>query len=115
MSENVKLMAGEYLLREGGESSEMYYLQTGTLAVLKRKGSIEHQIGTIGPGELVGEMSFLDKQPRSATVQAMTECVLVMIPSEKLEGTLASLPKWFTVLQNTLLERLRKANARIRI
>lgn len=115
MSESIRLNPGEYLLREGEESTEMYYLQSGTLAVFKRKGDKEHQIGTIISGELVGEMSFLDKHPRSASVQAMTESVLVIIPSDKLDGTLAGLPKWFTALLHTLLDRLRKANARIKI
>lgn len=110
-----KLLAGEFLLHEGEESSEMYYLQSGTLTVLKRKGDSQQTLGTISAGELVGEMSFLDKQPRSATVKAVTESVLIVIPHEKLESTLESLPKWFTALQNTLLDRLRKANARIKI
>ena len=55
-------MPNEYLIREGEESTEMYYLQSGTLAIFKRKGDQEHQIGTIIAGELVGEMSFLDKK-----------------------------------------------------
>lgn len=113
--ETVILMPGEFLLHEGEDSSEMYYLQSGTLAVLKRKGEAVQQIGTIITGELVGEMSFLDKQPRSASVKAMTESTLVVIPHEKLETTLNGLPKWFTALLHTLLDRLRKANARIRI
>ena len=115
MSETKRLMANEYLMREGEESSEMYYVQSGTLAVFKRRGDGEHQIGTIISGELVGEMSFLDKQPRSATVKALGECVLVVIPPEKLEQTLQTMPKWFSALLFTLTERLRKANARIRI
>ena len=114
-NESIRLSPGEYLLYEGEESSEMYYLQSGTLAVFKRKGDKENQIGTIISGELVGEMSFLDKQPRSASVKAMTDSVLVIVPHEKLEATLNGLPKWFTALLNTLLERLRKANARVRI
>lgn len=113
--ESIKLNPGDFLLHEGDESSEMYYLQSGTLAVLKRKGDTQHQIGTIISGELVGEMSFLDKSPRSATVKAMTEATLVVIPNEKLDATLNALPKWFTALLYTLLDRLRKANARIRI
>lgn len=113
--ETVILMPGEYLLHEGEDSSEMYYLQSGTLAVFKRKGEAVQQIGTIITGELVGEMSFLDKQPRSASVKAMTESTLIVIPHEKLESTLNGLPKWFTALLHTLLDRLRKANARIRI
>lgn len=115
MSETLKLMANEYLMREGEESTEMYYLQSGTLAVFKRKGDQEFQIGTIIAGELVGEMSFLDKNPRSASVKAMSECVLVVVPLEKLEHTISTMPKWFGALLNTLTDRLRKANARIRI
>lgn len=115
MSDTVRLMPNEYLVREGEESTEMYYLQSGTLAVFKRRGDQEHQIGTIISGELVGEMSFLDKNPRSASVKAMSECLLVVVPLEKLEHTLETMPKWFSALLHTLTDRLRKANARIRI
>ena len=114
-NESIKLNPGDYLLREGEKSTEMYYLQSGTLAVFKRKGEKENQIGTIISGELVGEMSFLDKEPRSASVKAMTESILVVVPHEKLEATLNGLPKWFTALLHTLLDRLRKANARVRV
>lgn len=115
MSETVKLMANTYLMREGDESTELYYLQSGTLAVFKRKGDQEHQIGTIIAGELVGEMSFLDKHPRSASVKAMSDSLLVVIPVDKFEQTLSTMPKWFSALFHTLTDRLRKANARIRI
>lgn len=115
MSDLIKLIPNQYLIREGEESTEMYYVKSGTLGVYKRKGDQEFQIGTIISGELVGEMSFLDKNPRSASVKAMGECVLVVVPLEKLEHTLSSMPKWFTALLNTLVERLRKANARVRI
>lgn len=115
MSETIRLMPNEYLMREGEESTEMYYVQSGTLAVFKRKGDQEHQIGTIIAGELVGEMSFLDQNPRSASVKAMSESLLVVVPFEKLEHTLSTMPKWFSALLHTLTDRIRKANARIRI
>ena len=113
--ESIKLLTGDFLLHEGEESTEMYYLQSGTLSVLKRKGDTVQQIGTIISGELVGEMSFLDKAPRSASVKALTDSILVVVPLDKLESTLESQPKWFTALLHTLTDRLRKANARIRI
>lgn len=113
--ETLKLNPGEVLMYEGEESKEMYYIQSGTLAVFKRKGDKENQIGTIISGELVGEMSFMDKAPRSATVKAMTEAVLVVIPRDNFESTIRTMPKWFSALLATLLDRLRKANARIKI
>ncbi len=114
-TETILLQPEEMLVREGEESSVMYYINSGSMAVFKRKGPAEQQIGTIYAGELVGEMSFLDKQPRSATVRAITECELVVIRGEKLDELLDKLPRWYRVLLVTLVERLRKANARIKI
>jgi CRP/FNR family cyclic AMP-dependent transcriptional regulator len=111
----LELKAGEYLVRENEESSQMFYLQSGSLGVFKVKGGSEQQIGTIYSGELVGEMSFLDKQPRSASVKAIGEVKLLVIPSEKFEVYFQDQPAWYRALINTLLERLRKANTRIRI
>jgi len=114
--ELIKLAAGEYALREGEESNHLFYVQIGTLAVLQYRGNgSEQQIGTIYKGEVVGEMSFLDKAPRSASVKAMTDCELLMIRREKFEKDLLKLPIWFQALINTSLDRLRKANKRVKI
>ena len=111
----IELKAGEYLIREGEESAQMYYLQSGSMAVYKVKGGAENQIGTIYSGELVGEMSFLDKEPRSASVKAISEAKLLVIPFEKFEKYFDAQPSWYKALINTLLTRLRKANTRIRV
>lgn len=115
MSDTIVVEQNEFLIREGEESNTMYYLSSGTMAVFKIKGGTEQQIGTIYSGELVGEMSFLDDQPRSASVKAMSECELSVIPRTKLDAYFKGQPKWFQALVTTLLERLRKANSRIRI
>ena len=115
MSEIKNLSAGEYLIRENEESTEMYFLQKGTCAVFKRQGDAEKQIGTIYAGELVGEMSFLDREPRSASIKAISECELLAIPIAKFEKYFDEQPSWYKALVNTLLDRLRKANNRIRV
>lgn len=114
MADNINLRPNEFLVREGEESANMYYLQSGTLAVYKRKGDVERQIGTIYAGELVGEMSFLDKKPRSASVRAIQECSLVIVPIDKFQKYLDNQPPWFGALITTLLDRLRRANTRIK-
>ena len=114
-ADEIHLRTGEYLLREGEESSQMYYIQSGSLAVFKVKGGAEQQIGTLYKGELVGEMSFLDKEPRSASIKAIGDCTLTVIPSEKFERFLDKQPNWFRALIFTLLDRLRRANARIHV
>jgi CRP/FNR family transcriptional regulator, cyclic AMP receptor protein len=115
MSETRVLAPNEYLIRENDESTEMFLLQSGTLAVLKRQGDAEKQIGTIYSGELVGEMSFLDRSPRSASVRAMTDSELAIIPIAKFEKYFQDQPAWYKALVNTLLQRIRKANCKIRV
>jgi CRP-like cAMP-binding protein len=114
-TELLEISSGEYLMREGEESNQMYYIQSGSLAVFKVKGGSEKQIGTIYAGELVGEMSFLDSEPRSASIKAISDAVLLVIPNEKFQAVFNAQPKWYRALVNTMLERLRKANTRIRV
>jgi CRP-like cAMP-binding protein len=110
-----QIVKDEYLLRENESSNEMYFLQNGTLGVFKNKGGVEKQIGTVYSGEVVGEMSFLDGEPRCASVKALSDCDLIVIERDKFEKSLSGLPTWYKALVNTLLERLRKANQRIKI
>lgn len=105
----------KFLIHEGENSTQMYYLVKGTMGVFKRKGDGLAQIGNILEGEIVGEMSFLDKAPRSASVKALVDCELIEIPHEKFEAFFKSQPAWYQALVHTLLDRLRRANARIRV
>jgi len=109
------LKKDDFLIHEGDKSTQMYYLVKGTLGVYKRKGDGLTQIGNVLEGEIVGEMSFLDEAPRSASVKALVDCELVEIPHEKFEDFFKTLPVWYQALIHTLLDRLRRANARIRV
>jgi CRP-like cAMP-binding protein len=113
MSEILHLKANDILMREGEASTSMYYLQKGSLNVTKKKGEKEVQIGIVTEGELVGEMSFIDNHPRSATVSAIDECTLIIVPREKFQQILDTNPKWMISLLKGLIERLRKAKSLI--
>lgn len=115
MGSLVKLSANQILLKEGEHSNSMYWVQTGQLVVTKRRGSDDVVLGHIYSGELVGELSFLDQETRSATVKAVTECDLIQIPQETIDNIFKTQPKWLEILVKTLAERLRKANARIKV
>ena len=109
------LKPNQVLLKEGEHSSSLYWVQSGQLVVTKKRGSEDIILGHIFSGELVGEISFLDNESRSATVKALTECDLIEIPRDTFDKIFATQPKWLEILVKTLAERLRKANARIKI
>lgn len=109
------LLEDTFLMREGEQSSEMYLLISGKLAVLKKKGNVEKKLGEIGPGEIVGEMSFLDQAPRSASVRALEISEILVIPRSQFLETLNSLPPWYKSIYNTIIDRLRKTSAKIKV
>ena len=111
----VDIEANKILIREGEDSHSMYLVQEGTLVVTRKEGDQDVILGYIHSGELVGEMSFLDQQPRSATVKAVTDCKLAQIPHRTIEEVLNSQPKWVDVFIKTLVTRIREADAKIKI
>ncbi len=111
----ITLSAGEVLLREGESGSIMYWVVEGTLEVSRNQEGKDVVLGTINQHELVGEMSFLDDKPRSATVTAAEECRLLPIPNGKFSEVLNSQPRWFKSLVKVLSDRLRATNLKVDI
>jgi CRP/FNR family cyclic AMP-dependent transcriptional regulator len=110
MGERISLNEGDFIIREGEPSTEMYFLISGTLIVTKDFDGEVKELGSIAKGQLVGEMSFLDKKTRSASVLAKEDSELLIIPLQKFEQTLEELPDWVRTLQTALIGRLREVN-----
>lgn len=73
--------AASVLVRHGETSSEIYALQEGGLEVRRQTPFGEFLLARLMPGEMAGELCFLDGAPRSGDVATMTESsVLVMSP-----------------------------------
>lgn len=109
-----KLKKGEVLFAEGESSRAMYFIKNGLIRIFKKKGSANIEIDTIHPGQVLGELAFLDGQPRSASGQALTDCELVEISGDVFTQTLSNMPDWLKILLKTVVGRLRAASNKIR-
>lgn len=78
-AETVHVHAGDIVFAEGDHARSLYVLTSGLLDVVKRcpnagAGAAEEcHLSPIKPGDCFGEMSFIDMQPRSATVRALED------------------------------------------
>ena len=75
-AEVVDIDAGVVVFSEGDPARSLYVLQSGALEVVKKCGDGEVRLAPVQPGECFGEMSFIDMQPRSATVRATAPSTL---------------------------------------
>ena len=64
---------GETLMREGERGECAYIIESGNVEILVRRGGQLLQIGTRGPGSILGEMAMIDDKPRTATVRALED------------------------------------------
>lgn len=109
-----KLRRGELLFSEGENSRAMYFVKTGMIRLYKKKGDSQIELDTVHAGQVVGEMAFLDGNPRSASGEALTDCTLVEVSGPTFQEVLTKMPDWLKILLKTIVSRLRTASTRIR-
>jgi CRP-like cAMP-binding protein len=70
---------GEIICSEGDEGKSMFVIQSGKVVVIKKRPEGELTLRTMTKGEIFGEIALFDHLPRSATVKAQGEAVVLSI------------------------------------
>lgn len=79
----IELTAGEVLVEQGEESTELYVLLDGVLDV---EVDGDH-LAELGPGAIVGEKAILEGGRRTATLIARTACELAVASADQVDRT----------------------------
>jgi CRP-like cAMP-binding protein len=76
--------AGETILCEGKAVQMLWVIVRGRCEVVKTmKHGGEQQLAVLEPGAIFGEMSFFSPAPHSASVRALTEVEVMLLPREE--------------------------------
>ena len=105
-----KFSAGDTILSEGDVGQSAYLITTGSVEVLVGKGTSAKRVGTLGPGEMFGEMSLIDSGPRSATVKAMADTECVVSTYAEFIASIQQHPDQAIEFMKALVRRLRQIN-----
>lgn len=101
--------AGDVVLEQGEPAKEMFFVRSGKVAVKVHGKAVEE----IAAGGMFGEMALIDHSPRSATVVAEEDSVLVPI-NERLFVVLVQDTPFFALdVMRVLVERIRLMNERL--
>jgi CRP/FNR family cyclic AMP-dependent transcriptional regulator len=106
-----RLRRGEVLFREGDSGDNLFIVTEGKVKLGKTSSDgRENLLAVLGPGQMFGELSLFDPGPRSATVTAVTDCVMQSLSHDELLEWLTGRPGVARGLLAQLGSRLRKAN-----
>jgi len=106
--EEVDVDPGTVLCDEGTVGKEFFFIIDGT-ATVRRNG---RKIATLGKGQYFGELSLLDRRPRSATVVSETDMTLLVLDQRRFNGLLDAVPALSHKLLVAMANRIREADAR---
>ncbi len=98
--------AGQLILREGETGAEFFVIASGSVAI--RHGNRTLQV--LGEGEIFGEMELIDSEPRSASVLAETDCVVVPVSEKQFLFMTSEAPYFALNVMRVLAKRLRASN-----
>ena len=107
---------GEALIKEGEKQTALYIIVKGEAKVQRDHEGFAIEISRHGPGEIFGDMSFIEGQPASATVVAGEDAeVLAFVISHTYVATLTQqnpglAARFYQSLAEILSRRLRETS-----
>jgi CRP-like cAMP-binding protein len=90
------------LVQEGDSDHDLYVITRGEAAVLKG----ERRVNTLGPGDFFGELAFLTRAPRSATVKAVTDVHLLVLGARELGNLIDREPRLARRMMEAMAKRI---------
>ena len=104
----VPLKAGAVVMKEGHIGHTAIILLSGSM-VVRRNG---RKLREVGVGEVLGEMALVDDQPRSTTIECVTDCEVFEIIGGQFRAVLDGVPEIRNHLLAVLAGRVRELDAR---
>ena len=107
-------MGGDTILRQFGQDTDLMIVLKGKAQIKTFSGDT---IAEVGPGSVLGEVSLIDHEPRSATVVSNGDSQVAIIPFDKLTEMMKHDMGMRCVMMENLAklicQRLRSANIQL--
>jgi signal transduction histidine kinase len=111
MARTVSFKPGELVFEEDSPGDALYVILDGELEVTKRRDGQDVVLAVRRAGEFIGEMSVLERAPRSASVRALQESRLLVISQSAFQTLLSCSPSAHLRVLHTMTSRLRSTES----
>jgi hypothetical protein len=106
-------LKGESVFRKGDIGAELYVIVDGEVRVHLDHGGREVTLARHGAGNVLGEMSVFDEEPRSASAQAITDTTVRVLRRDRLHAIVHEHPEVLLEFIKNLSQRLRAMDEKL--
>lgn len=110
----VVLDAGETLFEQDDSAEHLYLVLEGQVALIRRYDDGDVVLANVGPQEVIGELSMIVKEPRTASAIALEKSRMIMLHRDQLFHYFARYPGVAMELMMHLAHRLRDVTLMVR-
>jgi len=103
-----KYKDGEIIFKEESSGDWIYVIESGAVEISKKIGGEKVVMVVLKPGEIIGELGFITKTPRTATATAIGDTTVGIIDPILFEQEFNKLSPGFQAVLTRLAERLKK-------
>jgi CRP/FNR family cyclic AMP-dependent transcriptional regulator len=103
---------GTVLFRQGSKGGDLYFIIEGSVELTVRDEVTGKETVVARPGarSILGTMSFLESEPRSATAKCVSAVKAIVVSPQQREKLLTQVPEWFKALLKDMSANLRRTN-----
>jgi NTE family protein len=106
----VTVVGGQTVMQQDGPGDAMYLVVSGRLRAHQRgDDGVERVLREMGRGQVLGELSLFTGAPRSATIVAVRDSVLVRLHKPAFDALMASSPRLSAMMTRQIIHRLQDA------
>lgn len=109
-----RFATGDVIVRQGDPADEVFLLVSGTVSVtLDLPTGERRRLSTIAPGMVFGEITIIDRSPRTADVRADTAVECLVLTAADLDRLQAEYPEITIAILRNLLRNVHRTVARL--
>ncbi len=108
--DRVAFQKGSIIIKEGDTHAQAYLIQSGRVGVFTIKGDKKIELAVLGKGEIVGEMALISDVVRTANVEALDDCNLILISRSEFEDRLDNSDRAIQAMVKMLCKRVAESN-----
>lgn len=105
---------GETIFQQGDSGQMLYLIESGLVRIyVQSEDGQEMSVNVCGPGDLFGELSVIDEEPRSASVVAMEDTVVHLLSRERFREHMRRSPQLALDVLKALSVRVRYSTRQV--